>query len=111
MKLTETDYAQVCGRAGAAGMSVPAWLAAQIGTRRSGSGPGGMGAGERRAWAAEFVAARRQLTGVATNVNQLARTANTTGTPPGGELADVMGQVNDAVARLSAALDGLQGRA
>ena len=49
---------------------------------------------------------RRQLTGVATNVNQLARVANTEGHTPVGT-AEALREIRALVAKIDAAIDEL----
>lgn len=105
VKVTAQDAQDLEKRAAAAGLSVPAWLvAAGLAGRTSGGGEGlqlaGMSARERRAWAAEFVGARRLLRGVATNINQLAAGMNAT-----GEVGEQLGAVLDLTRRVTARLD------
>lgn len=59
---------------------------------------------ERRAAIAELFALRRSLAGMANNVNQLARAANTNGRAPVGTGAALEGIVR-AVERIDAAID------
>lgn len=61
---------------------------------------------ERRRAMAELFAFRRQLTGAATNLNQLARVANTEGHTPVGTAAAVR-EIRDTVAKIDAAIDGI----
>ena len=61
---------------------------------------------ERRRAMAELFAFRRQLTGAATNLNQLARVANTEGHTPVGTAAAVQ-EIRDTVAKIDAAIDGI----
>jgi hypothetical protein len=56
---------------------------------------------ERRAWIAELFELRRLLATVANNVNQLARTANTTGElPTGTRLTRTLGEVDGLLVEL-----------
>jgi len=110
VRMTDAEFTALSARATAAGLSLPAWLvAAGLADRTPGSGGGlqitGMSAPERRAWAAEFVAARRLLRGVSTNVNQLAAGFNST-----GEVGPQLGAVLDATARVTARLGELTDR-
>jgi len=61
---------------------------------------------ERRDAMAKLFAFRRQLTGLATNVNQLARAANTDGHTPVGTAAAIA-EVRAVVEKIDAAIDEL----
>lgn len=62
---------------------------------------------QRRALVRELLAARRDLVGLATNVNQLARWANTVERFP-REAADRLALIDRAVARIEQAVGGLE---
>ena len=61
---------------------------------------------QRRVAMTELFAIRRQLAGVTTNVNQIARAVNTDGRLPVGSAA-AMAQIEDVVAKIDDAIEGL----
>jgi len=71
------------------------------------------GAGEtpsqRRVAMTELFRIRRQLAGVTTNVNQIARAVNTDGRFPVGSAA-VWARIEEVVERIDATIEGLAGR-
>lgn len=69
--------------------------------------PEGPTPGERRAKFATFMAQRRTLAGVATNLNQAAKWANTEHELP-PDFGAVVASVADAVRRVDAAIEGLE---
>ena len=69
VRLTDEEYARVKARADAAGVSVPRLLV-ELATL------GPAGATERNATKAAMLGVRRQIIGMATNLNQLAKWAN-----------------------------------
>jgi hypothetical protein len=92
--LTAGEQAQLHARAAELGVSVPRLLVesalSEVETPA-----------ERRAWIAELFELRRLLATVANNVNQLARTANTTGElPMGGGLTRTLGEVDELLVEL-----------
>jgi len=94
VKLTETEWAELGRRAGALGVTVPRLLveSALVGDRQTVS--------ERRAVLAAFMVAKRQASGAANNLNQLAKVANATGHVPA--------EVGDAAARMAKAVEALE---
>jgi hypothetical protein len=101
VRVSEDEHQRLRAMAGGAGVSVPRLLI------EAALGADGPTPAERRAQFAALLAARRQLAGAATNLNQLARWANTEGRwPPGAEPAAAA--VERATARLEAALEALQ---
>jgi hypothetical protein len=92
--LTVQEQAQLRARAGALGVSVPRLLveSALSGVETP---------AERRGWIAELFELRRLLATVANNVNQLARTANTTGELPSRAwLTRTLGEVDELLMEL-----------
>ncbi len=71
------------------------------------------GAGEtpsqRRLAMTELFRVRRQLAGVTTNVNQIARAVNTDGRLPVGSAA-ALARIEEVVAKIDATIEGLAGR-
>jgi hypothetical protein len=99
--VTEVEAAELEAKAAAAGMTVPRLLhesakSAHVETST-----------ERKAAIAELFSVRREVAGIATNLNQLARYANTEGTFPGdaveiaAEFRRLFPRVTAAVARLA----------
>jgi Bacterial mobilisation protein (MobC) len=106
VRLSEAEYESVQSRAGAAGLSVAAYLAAAAEPR----GPLGvthMPAEERRAWASELMAVRRLVAAVGNNVNQLARAANSGAAVDPDEVRAVLEACDRVVTRTATVLDQL----
>ena len=61
---------------------------------------------ERRATLVELFGVRRQLAGLATNVNQIAHAVNTDGRMPIGSAAE-LAQIEDVVGKIDAAIEAL----
>jgi hypothetical protein len=94
VRLDEAEAAELARRAEKAGVSAPRFLveAALLGDRQTVS--------ERRAVVTTLMAAKRQLAGVATNLNQLTKMANSTQRIPG--------EIPDAIRRVDQAIDHLE---
>lgn len=96
-----TEAAELEAKAAAAGMTVPRLL------HESAKSANVETSTERKAAIAELFAVRREVAGIATNVNQLARYANTEGTFPAeaeavtAEFRRLFPRVTDAVDRLA----------
>lgn len=101
VRLTEEEHSVLVERAAAAGVSVPRFLI------ECGLDPTGVSPAERRAKFATFMAVRRTLAGAATNLNQLARWANTEHQWPVGA-APAADAVAVAAARLEVAIGELE---
>jgi Mobilization protein NikA len=96
VKLTEEERDQLRARAAELGMSVPRLMveAALSGMETP---------TERRRTVAELFEARRLLSTVANNVNQLARSANISGqVPTGRRIEQTLAEVDELVAQLRA---------
>lgn len=102
VKVTAQEEAALTRLAAKHGVSVPRLLV------ESALAPTGEGVGERRDAMRNLFALRRQLAGLATNVNQIAHAVNTDGRMPVGTAA-ALGSIEDVVARIDAAIDGLAG--
>ena len=98
--MSDEEHERLAALAGAAGVSVPRLLV------EAALGAGGPTPAERRAQFAALLAARRQLAGATTNLNQLARWANTEGRWPAGA-EPAAAAVERATSRLEAALEAL----
>lgn len=97
--VTEDEEAQLAQRAAKQHVSIPRlMMEAALSDRDTPT--------ERRRAMAELFALRRQLTGVATNLNQLARIANTDGRTPVGTAA-ARQEIRDVVAKVDAAIDAI----
>ncbi len=94
VRLDDVEAAELARRAEKAGVSGPRFLveAALVGDRQTVS--------ERRALVTTLMAAKRQLAGVANNLNQLTRVANSTQRIPG--------EIPDALQRVARAADHLE---
>lgn len=96
-----TEAAELETKAAAAGMTVPRLL------HESAKSANVETSTERKAAIAELFAVRREVAGIATNLNQLARYANTEGTFPAeaeavtAEFRRLFPRVTDAVDRLA----------
>jgi hypothetical protein len=77
VRVSDAQRRELLERAGRAGVSAPKFLL----DNALSDGPGIV---ERRAAIAMFLSLRRQLIGVATNINQMAKVANATGRIPVG---------------------------
>ena len=100
MTVTPTEAAELEAKAAAAGMTVPRLLhesakSAHVETST-----------ERKAAIAELFSVRREVAGIATNLNQLARYANTEGTFP-AEAEAVTAEFRALFPRVTAAVDRL----
>ncbi len=98
--VTEAEAAELEAKAAAAGMTVPRLLhesakSAHVETST-----------ERKAAIAELFSVRREVAGIATNLNQLARYANTEGTFP-AEAEAVTAEFRALFPRVTAAVDRL----
>jgi hypothetical protein len=106
VKLTEAEYQSVSARAIAAGLTVPSYLAL-VGLR-----PEGVAAGETKAALINARAARRVLSGVANNLNQLTAKLHSTGETDAAlpaviaAVARVIPRVDDAIAEVSTVVTG-----
>jgi len=95
VKLTEEERDRLRARAAELGVSVPRLMVESALSGGSGTST------ERRREMAELFETRRLLATVANNVNQLARTANTTGELPAQQrLGRAVAEVEELVARL-----------
>jgi hypothetical protein len=133
VRFTDEELARVKARAISAGLT-PASYLAEIGqaarpgvvsgvleasANGSGGSPGGLlveqgrtfGVLERRALAAELFSVRRLLVGVATNLNQLAKVANSTGRQEPVQVAAAAAAVSRYLSRLDAVVAALDPRA
>lgn len=112
VRLTDAEYEVISARAAALRISrqrlmVEAATAPRQPPRPAGAGPFyGAPASERRAMADELVGVRRLVAGLATNINQLAKVANATGTVP-AELPAAAAATTRALGRLNTAVDAL----
>lgn len=132
VRLTDEERARIEQRAAEMGLTPASYLAeigqaaVPAGANGSPEGDGANGAGdgarmvtevgrplrvlERRAVAAELMAVRRLLSGVATNLNQLARVANTTGHLNPSQLAAAAAAVIRYLPRLETVVAALDPR-
>lgn len=101
VRVSDEEHERLAALAGDAGVSVPRLLV------EAALGAGGPTPAERRAQFAALLAARRQLAGMATNLNQLARWANTEARWPAGA-EPAAAAVERATGRLEAALEALR---
>lgn len=76
VRLSDDEYTEIAGRAAAARLTIPSYLAAA--GRLTGDQPGPV---QFRAIAAEMMGLRRLVAGVARNVNQVAAATNTGAAP------------------------------
>ncbi|WP_440072259.1 plasmid mobilization protein [Streptosporangium sp. OZ121] len=106
VRFTDAEQRLVDQAAAAAGMSVPNLLAETMLTSLSG-GERLMAVAERRALAREVAAARRVLSAIGGNVNQLAARANSGQAPAAAETEATMRVVGQAAHRLELALTQL----
>ena len=101
VRLDDVEAEELARRAAGAGVSGPRYLveAALLGGRQTVS--------ERRAVLAAFMVAKRQVSGAATNLNQLARVANSTGKVPAEvlEAAERMGRTVEALEAAAARVE------
>ena len=98
--VTPSEAAELEAKAAAAGMSVPRLLHESARSAHVESST------ERKAAIAELFSIRQEVAGIATNLNQLARCANTKGTFP-VEAAAVTAEFRALFPRVSAAVDRL----
>ena len=106
VRVSDKEHERLSALAGAAGVSVPRLLVKAALVVKAALGAGGRTPPERRAQFAALLAARRQLAGATTNLNQLARWANTEGRWPAGA-EPAAAAVQRATERLEAALEAL----
>lgn len=100
VKVTAQEEAALKLRAQERGITIPRLML------ESALAPQGEGASERREALVELFRVRRQLAGVATNVNQIAHAVNTDGRLPIGSAA-TLARIEEIVGKLDAAIDGL----
>lgn len=100
VKVTVQEEGALARLAAEQGVSVPRLLV------ESALSPTGEGVGDRRDAMRNLFAVRRQLAGLTTNVNQIARAVNTDGRLPVGT-AGVLRSIEDVVDKIDAAIDGL----
>lgn len=100
VRLSEREATVIRARAERAGVSVPRFLveSAVVGQQTL---------SERHALYRTLLAARRTLAGLANNVNQMARVANTTGHVP-GELGELAVALSGAAGALEESLEELR---
>lgn len=98
--VTEAEAAELEAKAAAAGMTVPRLL------HESAKSTHVETSTERKAAIAELFSVRREVAGIATNLNQLARYANTEGTFP-AEAEAVTAEFRALFPRVTAAVDRL----
>lgn len=100
VRVSDAEFDALVARAQGAGVSVQRLVV------DAALADGGPTPAERRALWSTLLAARRQVAGLATNVNQLARVANSTGLVPAGT-ADALGRIaaiDDRLTEAAAAL-------
>lgn len=102
VRLTEAEWGVVTAQAELEGVSASRLLVEGVTKRDRGT------VGQQRQVIREFLSAKRQVSGVATNLNQLARVANSTGRVP-AELAEGIRRVDDALALLEDAVRQMGG--
>jgi len=100
VKVTAEEEAALKLRAQALGITVPRLMLESALAAR------GEGVSERRDALVELFRVRRQLAGVATNVNQIAHAVNTDGRIPIGS-ADVLARIEQVVDQIDDAIEGL----
>jgi hypothetical protein len=102
VRLDDVEAEELARRAAVAGVTGPRYLveSALVGDRQSVS--------ERRALMAAFMVAKRQVAGAATNLNQLAKVANSTGKVP-VEVMEAAVAMDELGEVLGAAADRLTG--
>ena len=103
VRVTEAEETQLAQLAGEQDVTIPRLLveSALAGVGETPS--------QRRLAMVELFAIRRQLAGVATNVNQIARAVNTDGRLPVGSAA-ALARIEEVVERIDQAIEGLAGR-
>lgn len=100
VKVTAQEEAALTRLAAELGVSVPRLLV------ESALSPTGEGVSDRRDAMRNLFALRRQLAGLTTNVNQIARAVNTDGRLPIGS-AGTLRSIEDLVDKIDGAIDGL----
>jgi hypothetical protein len=100
VRLSDDEHARLAARAALGGVSPPRLLVDTALSPRP-------GVVERRAAQTMFLGARRQLVGMGTNLNQLAKVANSNGqVPPGlAEALAAVAAMQDVVERAAAAVE------
>jgi len=98
--VTPSEAAELEAKAAAAGMTVPRLLHESARSKHVETST------ERKAAIAELFSIRREVAGIATNLNQLARYANTEGTFP-AEAEAVTAEFRALFPRVTAAVDRL----
>jgi hypothetical protein len=100
VKVTAQEEAALKLRAQEHGVTIPRLML------ESALAPAGHGASERREALVELFRVRRQLAGVATNVNQIAHAVNSDGRLPIGSAA-TLARIEEVVGKLDAAIEDL----
>ena len=100
VRVTDMEEAQLRLRADAENVTIPRLLIERA------LADGGETPSERREALVELFRVRRQLAGLATNVNQIAHAVNTDGRLPIGTGA-ALGQIEDVVEKIDAAIEAL----
>jgi len=103
VRVTEAEETQLAQLAGEQEVTIPRLLieSALAGVGETPS--------QRRVAMTELFRIRRQLAGVTTNVNQIARAVNTDGRLPVGSAA-TLARIEEVVERIDQAIEGLAGR-
>lgn len=104
VRVTDAELEAISTRAIGAGVSRQRLMVEAALARVDEAGPA-MTASERRALVVELLAARRQVAGLATNINQIAKAANS-GHPP-DDLATALRAIHRTLERLDTAVDAL----
>jgi hypothetical protein len=100
VRVTDVEEAQLRLRADAENVTIPRLLIERA------LADGGETPSERRDALVELFRVRRQLAGVATNVNQIAHAVNTDGRMPVGSAA-TFARVEEVVEKIDAAIEAL----
>ena len=100
VRVTDVEEAQLRLRADAENVTIPRLLIERA------LADGGETPSERRDALVELFRVRRQLAGLATNVNQIAHAVNTDGRMPIGSAA-TLGRIEDVVEKIDAAIEDL----
>ncbi|MGV2384104.1 MAG UNVERIFIED_CONTAM: plasmid mobilization relaxosome protein MobC [Thermobifida fusca] len=105
VRVSAAEFEAISARAIAARVSRQRLMVEAALARVDEAGQPTMTVSERRALVVEFLAVRRQVVGLATNINQIAAAANS-GHPP-DELAPALRAIQSTLARLDEAVDAL----
>lgn len=100
VRVTDMEEAQLRLRADGENVTIPRLLIERA------LADGGETPSERREALVELFRVRRQLAGLATNVNQIAHAVNTDGRMPIGSAAE-LAQIEDVVGKIDAAIEAL----